>query len=70
MTYEEAIKSLEEISQKLSNENISLDAATKLFEESTKLSQICFETIKSAENKVVVIKKELDKIKETPFVEE
>lgn len=69
MTYEEAIKNLEEISQKLSTDNISLDEAVKLFEESTKLSKICFETIKNVESKVSVIKKELDQIKEKPFNE-
>ena len=68
MTYEEAIKNLEEISQKLSSDDISLDEAVKLFEESTKLSKICFETIKNVETKVSVIKKELDEIKEKPFV--
>jgi len=67
MTYEEAIKNLEEISQKLASDNISLDDAVKLFEESTKLSKISFETIKNVATKVSLIKKELDQIKETPF---
>ena len=69
MTYEESISKLEEIAAKLSNDNISLDEALKLFEESTKLSKACFETIKNIESKVVVIKKELDEIKEKPFTE-
>lgn len=67
MTYEESIKRLEEISNKLSSDTISLDEAVKLFEESTKLSKVCFETIKNVEAKVSVIKKELDEIKEKPF---
>lgn len=67
MLYEEAINKLEEIGQKLSSDTITLDEAVSLYEESTKLSKICFETIKNAESKVVVVKKELDKIKETPF---
>ena len=70
MTYEEAIKNLEEISQKLASDSISLDEAVKLFEESTKLSKVCFETIKNVESKVSIIKKELDEIKEKPFIEE
>ena len=37
------------------------------FEESTKLSKVCFETLKNVEAKVSVIKKELDEIKEKPF---
>ena len=70
MTYEEAIKNLEEISQKLASDSISLDEAVKLFEESTKLSKVCFETIKNVESKVSIIKKELDEIKEKTFIEE
>ena len=70
MQYEEAIKKLEEISQKLSSDNISLDEAVGLYEESVKLSKICFDTIKNVESKVVVVKKELDSIKETTFDEE
>lgn len=69
MKYEEAIAKLEEITQKLSNDNVSLDDAVKLFEESTKLSKICFDTIKEVEGKVSVIKKELDGIKEKPLDE-
>ena len=70
MKYEEALKRLEEISQELSSDNISLDRAVALYEESTKVSKICFDTIKDVENKVVLIKKEMDKIKETPFDED
>jgi len=70
MQYEESIKKLEEISQKLSSDNISLDEAVGLYEESVKLSKICFDTIKNVESKVVVVKKELDSIKETTFDEE
>ena len=57
MTYEEAIKQLELISQKLSSDSITLDEAVKLYEESTKLSKVCFETLKDVESKVVVVKK-------------
>ena len=70
MQYEEAIKKLEEISQKLSSDNVTLDEAVALYEESTKLSKICFDIIKNVENKVVVVKKELDSIKEIPFDED
>ena len=70
MQYEEAIKKLEEISQKLSSDNITLDEATALYEESVKLSKICIDTIKNVESKVVVVKKELDTIKKTTFNEE
>ena len=67
MQYEEAIKKLEEISQKLASDSVTLDEAVALYEESTKLAKVCFDIIKSVESKVVVVKKELDKIKEIPF---
>lgn len=70
MQYEEAINKLEEIGQKLSSDTITLDEAVALYEESTKLSKICFDTIKNVESKVVVVKKELDAIKEIPFNDE
>ena len=70
MNYEESIKRLEDISQKLASDSITLDEAVKLYEESTKISRDCFETIKNIESKVVVVKKELESIKETPFDEE
>lgn len=70
MKYEESIKKLEEISQKLASDNVSLDEAVALYEESTKLAKTCFDIIKNVESKVVVVKKELDQIKETPFLDD
>ena len=67
MKYEEAIRKLEEISQILSSDSVTLDEAVALYEESTRLAKTCFDIIKNVESKVVVVKKELDEIKETPF---
>ncbi len=67
MTYEQAVKELEEILQSLENQDTSLDDALKLFEKSVELSKSCFEKIKQTQGKVEIIKKELDEIKVQNF---
>jgi len=69
MTYEEAIKQLEEILSRLESESISLDEATALFEKSVELSKFCFEKIKQTEGKVQIIKKQLDALKVEDFTD-
>lgn len=67
MSYEEALKELENILLELEKGEIDLDQAIKLFEKSVELSKICFEKIKTTEGKVEIIKKELDAICIKPF---
>ncbi len=58
LTFESALKRLEEIAKKLEEENLSLDEALKYFEEGMKLSKFCNEQLTQAENKVKIIIKE------------
>lgn len=67
MTYEQAVKELEEILSKLDSSETNLDDAIKLFEKSVELSKICFDKIKTTEGKVEIIKKELEGITIKPF---
>lgn len=67
MTYEQAVKELENILNSLENQDTSLDEAMKLFEKSVELSKICFDKIKQTQGKVEIIKKELDQIKVQDF---
>ena len=67
MSYEEALKELENILLELEKGEIDLDQAIKLFEKSVELSKICFEKIKTTEGKVEIIKKELEAICIKPF---
>lgn len=69
MTYEQAVKELEDILQSLESQDTSLDEAMKLFEKSVELSKICFEKIKQTQGKVEIIKKELDQIKVQDFTD-
>lgn len=52
MTYEQAIKRLEEIVSLLENGNVSLEDSIKLYEESSELSVFCTELLNSAELKI------------------
>ncbi len=58
LTFESALKRLEEIAKKLEEENLSLDEALKYFEEGMKLSKFCNEQLSQAENKVKIIIKD------------
>lgn len=53
MTFEQAIKRLEEIVRLLEGGEISLDDSIKLFEEGTKLTAFCSQTLQTAEQKIV-----------------
>ncbi len=67
MKYEEALQKLNEIKDKLDNPEITLDESLALYEESVKYTKICLDTLKSADGKISVIKKEIDKLVEKPL---
>lgn len=52
MTYEQAMKRLEEIVEKLDDGSLPLEESIKLFEESTKLAAFCNDTLEKAKLKV------------------
>jgi exodeoxyribonuclease VII small subunit len=58
ITYEEAIKRLEEIVNILEKNEVSLDESMKLFEEGTKLTSLCSKKLKEAEQKITELTKE------------
>ena len=64
MNYEEAIKELEEIIDKLSNEQLPLKTAEQLFERATFLAKFAQEELSKTTGKLYQIKKELDQITE------
>lgn len=57
ITYESAIKRLEEIVDALDKNEVSLDESMKLFEEGTKLTAFCSAKLKEAEQKITEISK-------------
>lgn len=51
LTYEQAYKRLEEIVEKLENGSVPLEESMKLFEEGTKLANLCNSKLNAAEQK-------------------
>lgn len=51
-TFENFLNRLEEISDKLENEEIGLDESIKLYEEGINISKICYTKLKDAELKI------------------
>jgi exodeoxyribonuclease VII small subunit len=51
LTYEEAIKALEETVEKLENSDVSLEESIQLFEKGTQLVKICNDKLNTAEQK-------------------
>ncbi len=64
MSYEETIKELEEIINRLENEKLPLSSAQKLFERASELSKLAQGELSKATGKLYQIKKELDNITE------
>ena len=67
MKYEESLEKLNNIKDKLDSSEITLDESLELYEESVKYTKICLDTLKSADGKIVAIKKEIDKLVEKPL---
>ncbi len=57
ITYEEAVKRLEEIVTLLEKNEATLDESMKLFEEGTKLAAICNKKLNDAKQKITIINK-------------
>ena len=64
MNYEEAIKELEQIIERLENEQLPLKVAIELFERANELSKFAQTELSKATGKLYQIKKELDQITE------
>lgn len=64
VNFEDANKKLQEIVRKLENGNVSLDEATKLYEEGVTLAKDCYKQLENAKGKIVNLKEELEKYTE------
>ncbi len=62
LSFEEALKQLEAIVEKLNDKEISLEESVALYEEGQKLSKICSETLESAALKI----EQIDQTKGVP----
>lgn len=70
VTFEQAVKRLEEIVEKLEEGQVPLDESLQLFEEGVKLSRFCNAKLEEIERKIEILTKtESGKLKATPFDE-
>ena len=67
--FEELIKKLEAITNKLENDKLSLDESVALFEEGMKLSKKCNTKLEEAEKKITMLINENGEISEEKFGE-
>jgi len=71
LTFEIAMKQLEQIVQELESGNLSLEDSIKKFEEGIKLSKYCSAKLDETEKKITLLLKDQDgNIIEKPFVPE
>ena len=68
-TFEESLKSLEDIVKRLDEEDLSLEESIKAFEEGVKLSNLCGKKLEEAQQKVeILIKDQEGNLKPEPFI--
>lgn len=67
LNFEELMVKLEDITNKLENEQLSLDESVKLFEEGMQISKECNNKLEDAEKRITILINENDEIKEENF---
>jgi exodeoxyribonuclease VII small subunit len=68
LNFEELITKLEEITNKLEKEQLSLDDSVKLFEEGMKITKECNSKLEDAEKKITILINDNNEIKEENFI--
>ena len=63
LTYEQAIKKLSDIVEKLSSQSVPLSEASKLFEEGGELIKFCYAAVENGSGKLIEIKDAVDGLK-------
>lgn len=64
MNIDEKLKKLQEISEKLENNEITFEESLALFEEGSALIKELYSDLSKAKGKITILKQELDKYKE------
>lgn len=70
VNFEELIEKLEEITNKLEKEQLSLDESVKLFEEGMQISKECNSKLEDAEKRITILINQNNEIKEENFIPE
>ena len=64
MNFEEKINKLQEITNKMEDQNLSMSAGVELYEQGVILAKECYEELNSVIGKINVIKQDLEKYRE------
>lgn len=67
MSFEEAMKGLEQIATELEKGDLNLDESVAKFEEGMKLSKTCNEILENAEKRISILIKNGDEVVEESF---
>ena len=67
MNFEESLKSLQKIVEKLEDKNTTLYEGIAQFEKGVLITRGCLEIINAGMGKVSLLQKDMDKLIETPF---
>lgn len=70
VNFEELIEKLEDITNKLEKEQLSLDESVKLFEEGMQISKECNLKLEDAEKRITILINQNNEIKEENFIPE
>ena len=68
--FEDLLKDLENITNKLESENLSLDESVELFEKGMEISKKCNKKLEDAEKKITILLNDNGEIKEESFTAE
>ena len=69
MSFEESLRNLQKIIEKLEDKNTTLDEGIAQFEKGVLITHSCLEIINAGMGKVTLLQKDMDKLIETPFDE-
>ncbi len=67
MEFEKKLDNLEKITTRLEDKDLSLEEGIKLYEEGLALTKECLKSLSESRGKIVLIRKEMDKLTEEPF---
>lgn len=65
--YDEAVKRIDEITEILENDEVSLEQSIELYKEGSELIALCEEKLKEAERQITILTKKDGIIEETEF---
>ncbi len=66
--FEDAMQQLEQLVETMENGELSLDDSLKAFEEGVKLTRLCQQSLKDAEQKVMILSEKSENSETEPFI--